>query len=191
MANVQARKKVKKRKAKSGEHSTAEEAVPEQSAGIANILKRYRSTTQGPDLVHAQPEDLAGNAAPALSGHELGGATVHQQDAEVERADDTAAAGPISERAHETTGLLRDDSAHLQASQRRPSQLEAAEPGESDDDKGKRKSKQKQPKQASDAVLPWMRLPISITAGQGVQLGSVGGLDPRLRDKLHAGRLAS
>lgn len=191
MASAQPQKKARKRKARSSEHSIAEEDVPEQSAGIANILKRYKNTYQGPSLVHVQPEDLAANAAPAPSGHELGGAKVCQQDAGVERADDTAAPRSNSEDSHETAGLLQDDSAHLQASQSRPSQLEAKEPGEDDDDRGNQKTKQKQPKKASDAVLPWMRLPISITAGQGVQLGSVGGLDPRLRDKLRAGQLAT
>jgi len=45
----------------------------------------------------------------------------------------------------------------------------------------------KQPAESkSQPVLPWMRLPIRIAAGQGVPLEDVRGLDQRLQDALTA-----
>lgn len=45
----------------------------------------------------------------------------------------------------------------------------------------------KQPAESkSEPVLPWMRLPIRIAAGQGVPLEDVRGLDQRLQDALTA-----
>ena len=188
MNGPQPRKKGKKRKAESGEHSADAEDAPKQSAGISNILKRFRSTHRDPNELRGQDADLGQDAAAAPSGLELGDAELQNEEKIAEGADDAAPVRNTSEDAHETAGQLQHSSAQLPASQSRPDDVAADEAEEEDNDRGKHKAKQKQPKQASDAVLPWMRLPVSITAGQGVQLGDVGGLDPGLRDKMRAGR---
>ena len=189
MNGAQARKKGKKRKAESGEHPADAEDAPKQSAGITNILKRFRSTHKEPSEGHIQQGDLVKDAAAAPSGLELADADFQELDYAAGGADDAAAARDISEDAHETAEHAQGNSNQLPASQSRPGNLKANDAEEEDDERGKHKSKQKQPKRASDAVLPWMRLPVSIAAGQGVQLGNVGGLDPRLRDKMLAGQL--
>ena len=178
MNGPQPRKKGKKRKAESGEHSADAEDAPKQSAGISNILKRFRSTHRDPNELRGQDADLGQDAAAAPSGLELGDAELQNEENIAEGADDAAPVRNTSEDAHETAGQLQHSSAQLPASQSRPDDVAADEAEEEDNDRGKHKAKQKQPKQASDAVLPWMRLPVSITAGQGVQLGDVGGLDP-------------
>ena len=180
--------KGKKRKATGGEHAAGAENVPKQSAGITKILKRYRSTRQPPGEVPVQDGGLVKSPAAAPSDPEPADAVFQRPDTVAEDTDDAPAAGNVPESTLETAGQRQDNGAHLPASQSRPGQREANEPEEEREDRRKHKTRQKQPKQASDAVLPWMRLPVSITAGQGVQLGDVGGLDPRLRDKMRAGR---
>ena len=187
MDDAQHRKKGKKRKASSGEHFAEAEDVAKQSAGITNILTRYRSTRNGPSEVPAQEGGLAAVAAAGPSNHEPADAVPHRPDSGAEGPEDAPAASKIPESTHETAEQHHDIRGHLPASQSSSSQ-NANEPEEEGEHRSKHRSKQKQPKQASDAVLPWMRLPVSITAGQGVQLGDVGGLDPRLRDKMHAGQ---
>ena len=186
---AQPRKKGKKRKAESGEHPADAEDAPKQSAGITNILKRFRSVHTEPNEAQIQQGDLEQDAAAGPSGLVLGDAKLLEPESAAEGAAEAVAARTISEGAHETAGQPQGDSAQLPASLRKPGRPEADGAGEEADEGGKHRAKRKQPQQASDAVLPWMRLPVSITAGQGVQLGAVGGLDPRLRDKMHAGQL--
>ena len=107
------------------------------------------------------------------------------QDTAIEDADDIVEARGASESSHRTAAQPNNRSPQLPASQSNAGQLEDNEEGEGEQGG----SKQKKPKQTSDAVLPWMRLPVNITAGQGVQLSHVVGLDARLRDKLRAGQL--
>jgi ATP-dependent RNA helicase DDX51/DBP6 len=49
------------------------------------------------------------------------------------------------------------------------------------------KKKQQQQAPLAGAVLPWLRVPLSVQAGDGVPLASVRGLDPRLRRVLQEG----
>ena len=68
---------------------------------------------------------------------------------------------------------------------------EGAAAEEPDDDERGRQAGQADDVKAKPAkaapVLPWMRLPISIEAGQGTPMEDVRGLDPRLRACLRAG----
>lgn len=181
MNGAQRGKELKKRKARTSEQSAeAGEGFLEQSAGITNILKRFRSVHKGISDVHTLRPQQAKDAAAAPPRQETRAAQLHEHQV---GPDAEAAAKTTLESIPQAAQQRQDEASQLPASQSNQEHLEADDA----EDRDQQRSKRKQPKQTSDAVLPWMRLPVSITAGQGVQLSDVGGLDPRLRDKMIAG----
>jgi len=181
MDGAQRGKELKKRKARTSElPAEAGEGLLGQSAGITNILKRYRSVRKESNGVHTLRPQQAEDAAAAPPSQETHAAQLQQHRVGL---DAVAAAKTASESIPQAAQQRQDEASQLPASQSNHEHSEA------DDAEGRdqQRSKHKQPKKTSDAVLPWMRLPVSITAGQGVQLSDVGGLDLRLRDKIIAG----
>ena len=148
--------------------------VPEQSAGIKHILKRFRS---------AQTETTAASNS---SEHDVKDAASGSVAAATNLGDSPGAAVAAAETIE--SGKAPDGSpaiAHQDAREELPASQSTGRTMEGRD--AEQEDAPRQKKQPSEAVLPWMRLPVSIAPGQGVQLGGVGGLDPRLRDKLEAG----
>ena len=167
--------KVRRKKRKRNDASLpADHDAPEQSAGIKNILKHFRSTQTGL------------NAAVNASKHNSEDAASRSVAAATDLSDRTEATLAAAEVLESVTapdgnrvGAYQNAREQLPASKSNCRDMESRDAQHAD-----APHKRKQP---SEAVLPWMRLPVSIEPGQGVQLGGVGGLDPRLRDKLKAG----
>ena len=181
MDGAQRGRKLKKRKARTSELSAeAGEDLLGQSAGITNILKRYRSVREESSDVHTLRPQQAKDAAAAPPSQETHAAQLQEHQ---DGLDAEAAAKTASESIPQPAQQSQDEASQLPASQSNQEHLEADDA----EDSHQQRSKHKQPKQTSNAVLPWMRLPVSITPGQGVQLSDVGGLDVRLRDKMIAG----
>ena len=181
MDGAQRCKEQKKRKVRTSELSAeAGEGLLEQSAGITNILKRYQSVRKGSSDVHTLRPQQAKDAAAAPPSQETRAAQLQEHQV---GPDAEAVAKKASESIPQAAQQRQDEASQLPASQSNPELSEA----DDTEDRDQLHSKHKQPKKTSEAVLPWMRLPVSITAGQGVQLSDVGGLDPRLRDKIIAG----
>ena len=146
----------------------------EQSAGIKNILRHFRSTQAGFNAAvnaskHNSEDVASGSVAAATDLGDRTKATL--ADAGVLESGTALDGNPA--------GVSQTASEELPASKSNCRDIESRDAEHAD--------APPQKKQPSAAVLPWMRLPVSIEPGQGVQLGGVGGLDPRLRDKLKAG----
>ena len=148
--------------------------APEQSAGIKHILKSFRSAQTGTTAAsrpskHNGEDAASGSVAAATDLDDRTETTVAPAD---HFGSGTAPDGdPIAVHHY-----AREEVPASQSSRRSIGSRDA----EHEDAPHKRK-------QPSEAVLPWMRLPVSIEPGQGVQLDVVGGLDTQLRDKLKAG----
>ena len=163
----------KKRKRNDASLSADHNAL-EQSAGIKNILKHFRSTQTGLNAAvnaskHDSEDAASGSVAAAT---DLG----NRREATLAAAEHLGSATALDGT---SVGANHNAREELPASKSNSRDMGSRGAGHED-----APHKRKQP---SEAVLPWMRLPVSIEPGQGVQLGGVGGLDPRLRDKLKAG----
>ena len=184
MDGAQQLKRARKRTAKDAEAAPqVEDAAAEQSAGITQILKRFRNTQKAPGEAAKRKGRPAENAALPAPSEAVGAAALQDRELGADGAEAAAAAGIASEEVPLTAAQHQGSTGELPHSQGHD-QNGRADDAEDGDQAPKNKKKLKH---ASDAVLPWMRLPVSIEAGQGVQLNDVGGLDPRLRDKMRAG----
>ena len=177
---------VKKRKTKNKEahaQPEAEGSAPDQSAGITQILKRYRSLPKGSSELPRE-DRRKGETASLPQKPEAKGFAQGPNDGT--GADEAAAVVTAPEDAPEAALQQQGTPAQqLQALQSNghDTRLEHAETA--DEPQNGRKAI----KQTSEAVLPWMRLPVSIAPGQGVQLSDVGGLDARLKEALDTGEI--
>ena len=153
---------------------SADHDALEQSAGIKNILKHFRSTqTSLNAAVNASKHDSEDAASGSVAAAtDLG----NRREATLAAAEHLGSATALDGT---SVGANQNAREELPASKSNSRDMGSRGAGHED-----APHKRKQP---SEAVLPWMRLPVSIEPGQGVQLGGVGGLDPRLRDKLKAG----
>ena len=152
----------------------ADHDAPEQSAGIKNILKHFRSTQTG---LNAAVNASKHNSEDAASGSVAAATDLGDRTEATLAAAELLKSGTAPD--DNPVGAFQNAREELPASQSNRRGIESR--GTEHEDAP---LKVKQP---SEAVLPWMRLPVSIEPGQGVQLGGIGGLDPRLRDKLKAG----
>ena len=177
---------VRKRKAKNKEahaQPEAEGSAPEQSAGITQILKRYRSLPKGSSELPSEKRRKGETASPLQKPEAKGSA---QRPKDGTGADEAAAVIPAPEDVPE---------AALQQQATPAEQLQALQSDGDDthqedaETAGEPQNGRKAIKQTSEAVLPWMRLPISFALGQGVQLSDVGGLDARLKEALDTGEI--
>ena len=177
---------VKKRKTKNKDAHAQPEAqgsAPEQSAGITQILKRYRSLPKGSSQLPG--EGIRKGETASLPQRPEAKASA-QSPKDGTGADEAAAVVTAPEDAPEAALQQQGTPAQqLQALQSNKDDTRQEDAETADEPRNGRKAF----KQTSEAVLPWMRLPVSIAPGQGVQLSDVGGLDARLKEALDTGEI--